>query len=142
MSNKVNLDELRENARTNYGITNADDLDAETLQTEIDAIDKQAEDAKDEEAKVQHNADRAGANSTTNPASGASDGNASTDGDEGDEGDEGKEEETPKDLSKLGRTDLEARAREAGVDGDPSDKEQYPNKDALVTAIETARSAQ
>ena len=193
MSQESTLDELRENARTNYGITNADDLDAKTLQSEMDAIDKQAEDAKDEEAKVQRNADRANANSTAPAGNGASDGNTTaktgtTTGDENDsektkplakqtkaelletaktqgveveetdtvpvlrekiaaasaDSDNDREEigrETPEQLAQLPREELEGRAREAGVDGDPSDTEQYPDTDSLVTAIETARAS-
>lgn len=54
---EVNLEELRENARTNYGITNAADLEADQLQSEMDAIDKQAADAE-KERKATEKADQ------------------------------------------------------------------------------------
>lgn len=110
MAKEVNLEELRENARTNYGITNAEDLDAETLQVEMDTIDKQATDAEKEEAKVQRNAERAGANSTSASGLGASDGNTNLDdNDEGDLGDQA----TP--LSKQNKDALRVTAEAEGV---------------------------
>lgn len=104
----VNLEELRNKARTEYGITNADELDAERLQSEIDAIDQQAIDAEKETAK--HETDQ--------------------------QEQSAPDEEQLKDLTKLSRGELEARASEVGVDGDPTDKEKYPNKGSLVEAIE------
>ena len=109
MSNEPNLEELRENARTNYGITNADDLDAETLQSEIDAIDKQASDARNEGEE----ADEATVDSA-------------------DDGDEDEDEDvSPEDDPQAKLVDLKARATEVGVE----DADAFTKKDDVRAAI-------
>lgn len=119
MSDKPTLEELRENARTNYGITNADDLDAATLQAEIDTIDSQAKDAE-AEAKAESDSP---ASDVVSP----------------DEVDEEDEEATHDFTETDSRADLEAEATRLGIEN-ASDKTEYPNRGTLVAAIDEANA--
>lgn len=145
MSEEVNLEELRENARTNYGIINADDLEADQLQSEIDAIDKQAEDAKAEDAA----AEKARANAADSSAT-VDQGDATTEAAEkanralqaaGGSKKDDDEEEAPVFTSANTREELEAEATRLEVEGDVTDRSIYPNKEALVAAIDEANAA-
>lgn len=107
---KETIQELRERARVEYGIINADQMEDKQLRDEIEAIDAQAESVEATPAK-EVAADEVG-----------------------DESQDGGDES--EDLSKLSRKDLNERAVDAGIEN----PESYKNKKELLAALEASKA--